>query len=71
MSAETPSWNTGAAHASVRRRAIVLRMEVSWIYLDLTGGGTGDRPRCAATRRRAFSTSSATIRPSGPVPGAW
>ena len=29
MSAETPSWKTGADHASVSRRAIVLRIEVS------------------------------------------
>ena len=35
MSIETPSWNTGAVHASVRRRAIVLRIEVIGDDLDL------------------------------------
>ena len=44
MSTETVSWKTGACHASVRRRAIVLRVEVS--------STSSTSPVAAATRRR-------------------
>jgi len=37
MSAETPSWNTGACHASLRRRAIVFRVGVSWTISTSVG----------------------------------
>ena len=69
MSALTVSWNAGACHAAVRRRAIVLRMLVSGT--DSTSpDGTATRRRLArsSSRPAARSTSSATIRPSGPVP---
>ena len=60
------SWKTGACHASVSRRAIVLRS------LESFSTSTSPHGRCsrAAAGRRAAarSTSSATIRPSGPVP---
>src|SRR3954454_2154514 len=71
MSADAWSWKTGTCHASVSRRAIVLRMFESGIRstspaateacnrLLLAGGGAPASAR---------STSSATIRPSGPVP---
>jgi hypothetical protein len=69
MSAETVSWKTGACHASVRRRAIVFRVEVS---------STSSTSPAAAARAAAgsalgaatvaCSTSSATILPSGPEP---
>ncbi len=67
MSAVTRSWNAGACHASVRRRAIVLRMLVSGTSSISPAGaaaGAGVAAGCFAAR----STSSATIRPSGPVP---
>ena len=69
MSTETVSWKTGACHASVRRRAIVLRIEVELDLLDLAGGAAAAAAGAAfgaATAPR--STSSATIRPSGPLP---
>ena len=69
MSAETPSWKTGADHASVRRRAIVLRIDGELHDLDL-GRRPGATAAAGAAARRsgggAFSTSSARIRPSGP-----
>ena len=72
MSAETPSWNTGAAHASDRRRAIVLRTDESWTTSTSPGRrGRGARRRGRSGARRppaARSTSSARMRPSGPVP---
>ena len=47
MSALTVSWKTGASHAAVRRRAIVLRMFVSG--MDSTSpAGDGDRARRGA-----------------------
>ena len=65
-----PSWKTGAVQASVRRRAIVLRTEVSWTTSTSAGAATRDGSlRCRQQpARRARSTSSARIRPSGPVP---
>ena len=51
MSAETPSWNTGACHASVRRRAIVFRVEVSWTTSTSAGGSRRRRPRRPARAR--------------------
>ena len=71
MSAETPSWKTGALHASVRRRAIVLRIEVSGTVSTSPAGsaeGAVDAAAGAAAPEAARSTSSARIRPSGPVP---
>ena len=71
MSIETPSWKTGAAHASVRRRAIVLRIEVSATTSTSPSRRERRRRRGRSRRRRgAFSTSSATMRPSGPVPAS-
>ena len=68
MSAQTVSWKTGACQASVRRRAIVLRVDVS-SSSSTSPGAAGDRAvRRPAGRRRQRSTSSATIRPSGPEP---
>ncbi len=72
MSASTVSWNAGTVHACVSRRAIVLRMLVSGrrstsaeTGAAATGTAAGAGPACAR------STSSATIRPSGPVPLSW
>ena len=69
MSIETPSWKTGAVQASVSRRAIVLRVEVS-LTTSTSPSGARAAPRRRGGRRRlptgAFSTSSATMRPSGP-----
>jgi hypothetical protein len=67
MSAETPSWKTGACQASVSRRAIVLRIDVSWTT-SASGAGSRAAVAAAGAPAAAFSTSSATIRPSGPVP---
>ena len=50
MSAETVSWKTGACHASVSRRAIVLRVEVERDLLDLAG--RGQRRGGSSGRRR-------------------
>ena len=63
MSAETWSWKTGTCQASVRRRAIVRRMLVSGTC-STSPAGTGAAAGAAAAR----STSSAMMRPSGPVP---
>ena len=65
MSALTVSWKTGASHAAVRRRAIVLRMFVSGTD-SISPVGTAAGAAGAADWPR--STSSAMIRPSGPVP---
>jgi len=65
-SAVTVSWKTGACHASVRRRAIVLRVDVSSTIS--TSVEAGAAAAGAAGRAAAFSTSSAMTRPSGPVP---
>ena len=50
MSAVTVSWKTGASHAAVRRRAIVLRMVVSGTRSISPGttGGAGGVAACAA-----------------------
>src|SRR3954469_25988462 len=71
MSAEAWSWKTGTCHASVRRRAIVLRMFESGIRsTSPVGAGAGATDGGAVgPPASARSTSSATIRPSGPVPG--
>ncbi len=70
MSAETTSWKTGASHACVSRRAIVLRTLVS--CLTSISRGVPCIRGCpfgvAGAAVAARSTSSATIRPSGPVP---
>ena len=65
MSADIEIWKAGACQASVIRRAIVLRSEVSG-----TRSTSPVRSATAATAGAvaARSTSSATIRPSGPVP---
>ena len=70
MSAEAWSWKTGICHASVRRRAIVLRMFESGIRsTSPVGAGVGATDGGAVgPPASARSTSSATIRPSGPVP---
>jgi len=67
MSADIAIWNAGACQASVRRRAIVRRTEVSGtrsISPGIAGAGAAGAGAPAAAR----STSSATTRPSGPVP---
>src|SRR3954454_19026872 len=67
MSALTVSWKTGACQAAVRRRAIVLRMLVSGAArTSPAGSAAAGTPAGRATWPR--STSSATMRPSGPVP---
>ena len=67
MSADIEIWNTGACQASVMRRAIVLRIDVSSTTSTSPAANAGAGAAgagCASAR----STSSATIRPSGPVP---
>ena len=65
MSADIEIWNAGASQAFVRRRAIVRRIDVS----GTTSASSGAAPTVAwAGVAAARSTSSATIRPSGPVP---
>ena len=69
MSTVSPSWNTGACHASVSRRAIVFRIDENCCTSTPSVGAAavaavGAGPAEAALR----STSSATTRPSGPVP---
>jgi hypothetical protein len=65
MSADIEIWKAGACQASVRRRAIVLRSEESFS----TSASSGAEPTVAwAGEVAARSTSSATMRPSGPVP---
>ena len=68
MSTETWSWKTGICHASVRRRAIVLRMFVSSRRSTSPGAAAGAGAAAGVAPTSARSTSSATIRPSGPVP---
>ena len=73
MSADVCSWKTAICHASVSRRAIVLRMFVSGTR-STSPAGTGAcnslllAGAAAGAPASARSTSSATIRPSGPVP---
>ncbi len=72
MSTESVSWKTGACHASVRRRAIVFLVDVSSISSTspaaVATAAAGAAFGAATTPR---STSSATIRPSGPLPWSW
>ncbi len=66
MSAVMPSWKTGACHASVSRRAIVLRIdESSCTSTPSVGTAAGASGRAGAADAAARSTSSATTRPSG------
>src|SRR5712691_2393375 len=65
MSAETVSWKTGACHAAVSRLAIVLRTFESWRTSTCPKSWRRDGAAGAVAAR---STSSATTRPSGPVP---
>ena len=77
MSIVAESWNAGIAAASVRRRTIVLRTFVSgtfstspgWICAYRRGNRAAASAGAAAGSKR--STSSATMRPSGPVPRIW
>ncbi len=66
MSAVMAIWNAGADHASVMRRAIVLRIELNGTVSTSPGGTSAAAAATAPVPAR--STSSATIRPSGPVP---
>src|SRR5439155_10321207 len=66
MSALTVNWKTGACQAAVRRRAIVFRIDVNGI--DSTSSLTTGAAAGAGAATAPRSTSSATIRPSGPVP---
>ena len=50
-SATTVSWKTGASQASVRRRAIVLRIEVSCTTSTSPGRGGSSGRRCRRRRR--------------------
>ena len=74
MSAEMTSWKTGISHASVSRRAIVRRTEVSGTRSTPSAtragsaGGAAAGAAAGAAPGARRSTSSATIRPSGPVP---
>ncbi len=65
MSAVIAIWKCGVSQASVMRRAIVFRMLESWTTsTSALAGASAAQPGWAAAR----STSSATMRPSGPVP---
>jgi hypothetical protein len=69
MSTETVSWKTGACQASVSRRAIVLRIDVSSISsTSPAGAATAAAGAAFGVATAPRSTSSATIRPSGPLP---
>src|SRR6266550_3727209 len=71
MSTFTVNWNAGTVHASVSRRAIVLRIfESGRDSTSPDGTGACNRLLLATVSGSACarSTSSATIRPSGPVP---
>jgi hypothetical protein len=65
MSADMEIWNAGASQASVMRRAIVLRI---WFSFTTSISPLGAAAAVAAPVADARSTSSATMRPSGPVP---
>ena len=69
MSAETPSWNTGACHASVRRRAIVFRVEVSCDDLDLRQPGRASGRRGPARHGRGLLDVLGDDPPVGARPG--
>ena len=65
MSAVIAIWKCGVSQASVMRRAMVFRMLESWTTsTSALAGASAAQPGRAAAR----STSSATMRPSGPVP---
>ena len=66
MSADIEIWNAGACHASVIRRATVRRRELS--STTSTSPGASATAAVGAGAAAARSTSSATMRPSGPVP---
>ena len=69
MSADTVSWKTGACHAAVSRRAIVLRMFVSGMLSTSPDDRHRPAPAHPPGRRgepAARSTSSATMRPVRP-----
>ncbi len=66
MSAVMVIWKAGASQASVMRRAIVLRMPVSGMTSASPAGSAAAAAGAGAAWAR--STSSATMRPSGPVP---
>ena len=69
MSAEAWSWKTGICQASVSRRAIVLRtFESGTRSTSPAGTGAGAAAGAAWPPASGRSMSSATIRPSGPVP---
>ncbi len=68
MSTETVSWKTGACQASVSRRAIVLRIDVSSISSTSPAGAATAAGAAFGAATAPRSTSSATIRPSGPLP---
>src|SRR3954466_7555461 len=68
MSTSTVSWNAGTVHASVRRRAIVLRTFESGRDSTSPDGRAATGAAAAGASACTRSTSSATIRPSGPVP---
>ncbi len=70
MSADMAIWNAGACHASVSLRAIVRRSDVSGMRsISPIGAGAGTVVvAVGAGLAAARSTSSATTRPSGPVP---
>ncbi len=68
MSADIAIWKAGAAHASVIRRAIVLRNDVSSTRSTAPLGRGTTAGAAGADVTSARSTSSATMRPSGPVP---
>ena len=69
MSADIEIWNAGAAHASVIRFATVLRSDVSSTR-SIPAAGAAAGAAFAGPETAARSTSSATIRPSGPVPAS-
>ncbi len=70
MSADMEIWNAGASHASVMRRAIVFRIWFSFTTSTspLGARAPADGAALTAPDAEARSTSSATMRPSGPVP---
>ena len=68
MSTVIPSWKTGACQASVSRRAIVLRIDDSCCTSMPSDGNAAVGSATGAPDAAVRSTSSATTRPSGPVP---
>src|SRR6266851_1596326 len=68
MSTVIPSWKTGASQASVSRRAIVLRIDDSCCTSTPSLANDGVGSVTGAPEAAVRSTSSATTRPSGPVP---